>query len=287
MVAVCEELARPRVLATLEDLAARKASGVFEVAGNPSGAIYLDEGRIAFARASWVPGLAVRLGARCPGLAVPSGQDADDMSVADLAVRNGYLDTAGLEEIIRSIVVDAFLVLTVPLAADSPVASISFASTRTYWTGAFPRLGLDFVRGEAFRRAKLMARYDLSPATRVALCDLAVPAVVLTREQWAVTSRIGDQASARELALRCGGALSDTVQCLGTLIRAGVCAPVGASGPARSQAPGGTRPGGPSSELALPVRPPARDLPARPAGPGQPPAPDILRQVLNGLRKLR
>ena len=145
-----EDLVRRRVLTTVEDLVTREASGVLEVTGSPAGAIYLDGGRIAFARASWVPGLAARLRAIGPALpgpgAAPSGGDADDAAVAGYAVAHGHLTAAGLHELIRSIVVDAFLVLTVPLVADSSVAAIRFTSTRTYWTETFPRLGLDEVR---------------------------------------------------------------------------------------------------------------------------------------------
>ena len=69
-------------MTALEDLVTREASGVLEVTGSPSGAVYLDGGRIAFARASWVPGLAARLGAISPALAglgeVTSGGDADE-----------------------------------------------------------------------------------------------------------------------------------------------------------------------------------------------------------------
>ena len=59
--AVHEELTRPRVMAVVDDLGAQGASGVLEVKGDPSGAIYLDGGQIAFAGASWVPGLVARL----------------------------------------------------------------------------------------------------------------------------------------------------------------------------------------------------------------------------------
>lgn len=278
MAAVYEEMARPRVLATVEDLVAREESGVIEVAGSPSGAIYLDGGDIAFAWASWVPGLAPRLRASCPALPalaeLPPGQDADDIAIAGLAIRRGYLTAAGLEEILRSIVVDSFLVLTIPLAADSPVTGIRFTSTRTYWTDMLPRLGLDFVRAEALRRAKRIAGYGLSPATAVALRDLAAPVTVLTREQWSVACQIGQQTSARELAMRRGGALSDTMECLGILIRAGVCTPVGEP---PSQPPPAER---------LPVRHPVQDLAARVGRAGQSPTADILHQVLSGLRKL-
>ena len=126
MVAAHEELVRPRVMTAVDDLVARGASGVLEVTGYPSGAIYLDGGRIAFARASWVPGLTARLYAACPALATAtppsSGGDADDAAIAALAVQHGYLSPGALHELIGSIVVDAFLVLTVPLTMDSTVS---------------------------------------------------------------------------------------------------------------------------------------------------------------------
>jgi stage V sporulation protein SpoVS len=274
VLAVHEELTRPRVMAVVADLGARGASGVLEVKGNPSGAIYLDRGRIAFAWASWVPGLVARLRGILPSPAelqdLLAGRDTDDAAVAALAVKRGYLTPAGLHELIGSIVVDAFLVLTIPLAMDSTVASIRFASARTYWTEMFPRLDIDPVRWEALRRAQRMADYGLAPTTTVALRDLRRPTAVLTREQWAVASLIIGNASAREIALRHGTALADTVECLGSLIRVGLCTPVRVT----------ERPH---------VRRVAPDHPAMPEGyglPSQAPTVDILRQVLNGLRKL-
>jgi hypothetical protein len=134
----------------------------------------------------------------------------------------------------------------------------------------------------------------------VALRDLAAPVAVLTREQWAVACQIGDQASARDLAMRFGGSLSDTVERLGTLIRAGVCAPARTSLADTDQAHTGpaTSPAGAAAETMaetmaepapmerLPPRHRAQYLPARVVGAGQPPTMDILHQVLSGLRKL-
>ena len=304
MVATQEELGRPQVMTALEDLVTREASGVLEVTGSPSGAVYLDAGRIAFARASWVPGLAARLRAISPALAglgeMPSGSDvddADDAALAGLAVQRGYLTTAGLRELIRSIVVDAFLVLTIPLATDSPVAAIRFTSTRTYWTELFPRLGVDRVREEAFMRAERLAEHGLAPTTAVALCDLRAPSAVLTREQWAGACRIGAHASALDLAERRGAALIDTLECLGSLTRAGLCAPVRVSGRGQpsSRVPGRGGPTGlpplqapaqPQTTGRLPSRHPEQDYPGWIGGPGQAPTVEILRQVLNGLKKL-
>jgi hypothetical protein len=288
-------------MTALEDLVTREASGVLEVTGSPSGAVYLDGGRIAFARASWVPGLAARLRAISPALdglgETSSGGDVDDAAVAGLAVQGGYLTAAALHGLIRSIVVDAFLVLTIPLATESPVAAIRFTSTRTYWTEMFPRLGIDLVREEAFRRAARLAEHGLAPTTAVALCDLRAPSAVLTREQWALACRIGAHASALDLAARRGAALIDTLDCLGSLTRAGLCAPVRTSGRGQpsSRMPGRGRPTGMSSQQApaqpetagrLPGRHPAQDLPAWTVGTGQAPTVDVLRQVLNGLKNL-
>jgi hypothetical protein len=208
-------------------------------------------------------------------------------------VRHGYLTEARLHELIESVVVDAFLVLTIPLTEDSPVRGIHFEPVLTSLPSLFPRLTLDLVRGEAIRRAERMAEYGLEPTTAVAPRDLVASATVLTPEQWAVACQIGDRVSARELALRRGASLSDTVHCLGSLVNAGLCAPVRGGG----HGVGGHGVGGGQGRVALPAVPPqARRVPARAAlGPAgshrvavqhQPPAMDVLRQVLSGLRKL-
>jgi hypothetical protein len=155
----------------------------------------------------------------------------------------------------------------------------------------------------------------------VALRDLRARAAVLTREQWAVACQIGEHASALDLAARRGAALYDTIDCLGRLTQAGLCGPVRVSGRGRSltRAPGRVppagqpaghpvgqpsglpagppsglpagfplgQPAGPPRVERLPVRPAAQDALARHEWPGaQSPTPDVLRQVLSGLRKL-
>ena len=310
-------------MVAVEDLVAREASGVLEVNGNPSGAIYLDSGRIAFARATWVPGLAARLRAACPALAgepLLSGGDADDAAIAGVAVQRGYLTAAGLHQLIGSIVADAFLVLTIPVAYDSRVDAIRFTSTRTYWTDVFPRFGLEQVRVEALRRAERMAQLGLSPTTEVTLRDLRAPAAVLTRDQWAVASQIGAHAAAWEIAARRGAALTDTMDCLGELAEAGLCGPVRiprrgeprrasvrvvpaapprppapptsppVPAPPAAAPPAAAPPGGPEADR-LPARhaaqrQAAQEHFARASAAAQPPTADLLRQVLAGLRKL-
>ena len=130
-----------------------------EIAGNPSGrrSTWTD-GHITYARASWVP-------ASPPGCApsrrrsttgsLRQARTTDDAIAAGLVLRHGYLTTAGLHELIESIVVDAFLVLTIPLAWRIPPSRASISGPPPFApTDLFPRLTLDLVREEAIRGAE-------------------------------------------------------------------------------------------------------------------------------------
>jgi hypothetical protein len=100
----------------LESLALQRASGILEVDGDPAGAIYLDSGQITFARASWSPGLPARLrSAIHPGDDLPDLLSSDGQADADvgrLLIQRRYLTRASLRALLRSVVVDAVLVLT-------------------------------------------------------------------------------------------------------------------------------------------------------------------------------
>jgi len=182
-------------MTVIQDLAAHGATGVLEVMGDPSGALYLDGGRIAFAEASWVPGLVDRVRGLGPASAelqdLLAGWDADDDAVAALAVQRGYLTPSGLHELIRSIVVDAFLVLVIPLPENSHVTDLRFTSVRTHANTVFPRLDVPEVRRAALSRADRMAERDPAPApapaaaaAAAAVPDQRRPGAVLAREQW-------------------------------------------------------------------------------------------------------
>ena len=292
-----ETMTRSQVVTVIEDLAAREASGILRVAGSPAGAIYLDGGRIVFARASWVPGLTARLRGIRPASAdlagLPSGPEADDAAIAGFALQRGYLTMDELNELIRSIVIDAFLVLTIPLAADSHVTDIRFTSMPGHWTHVFPRFGIDLVRGETLRAAERIADHRLPPTVEVARCDLRKPVAVVTREQWAAVCQIGGRVSARDLAARRGTPLVETLECLGSLVTAGLCTPVRAAGELGQRpalkAGGEALAASPAANRPLPARSPGQEYAAygmQAGDPGNPPTADLLRQVLDGLRKL-
>ncbi len=293
MLATHGELQTQRVMATVEELGMQGASGVLEVTGTPSGAIYLEGGRITFAQASWVPGLAARLGGVQPLPAelaelLASRGGEDDAAVAAHIAHRGYLTTARLHDLIGSIAIDVVWALTIPLAVVRADAAVRFAATRAYWPETFPRLDVGPLRVEAIRRAQRMAQYDLTPTTSVVLHWLRLPAAVLTSEQWAVARHLSGPASAQELALRSGTALTDTMECLGGLMQAGLCGPVRVRGQRRlsSRDPNAMAPAEPMERYAVPTTPNEQERLPLAGGPVQAPSMAILRQVLDGLMKL-
>ena len=102
----------------LDALVLQSASGVLEVAGNPSGVIYLDSGEITFAQASWVPDLADRLteigGSPDQTRALLHDGAGNGLDAGALLMQGGGLSRAALKAVLRSVVIDALIVLTMP-----------------------------------------------------------------------------------------------------------------------------------------------------------------------------
>lgn len=208
--------------------------------GNPGGTVDFDRGLIAFARASWIPDLSARLlgalapAARSRDLLIDG--DRTDRDICTRLLQQEDLTLAELQKILRSVVVDAVLVLTMLTEADSFVAGIRFVPGGPHWASAFSRLQVDSVMAEAGRRADRLARHPLARTVPVQLRDLGRPSALLSREQWAIACTIGGGRSAQDLAWRCGLALYEAIDGVGELIQAGMCAayPAGADVPHRS-----------------------------------------------------
>ena len=174
------------------------------------------------------------------------------------------------------------------------MSGIRFEAPRAHWASAFARLPLDSVREEAVCRAARLARYQVSRSSTVSLRDMDQGSMVLTREQWAIASRVGRTSTVRDLAWRSGLALCDTIECVGRLIRAGVCTLVAA--PASSTPPSAADAVDPEDEPIMlptpggPERLPRRRPVPRPTSPVPgsyaPPPPDVLHRLLDGLRNL-
>jgi hypothetical protein len=214
-------------------------------------------------------------------------------------VQQNDLTLADLQKILRSVVVDAFIVLAMPADENAFVSDIRFAACGAHWSSAFSRLRMDSVRREATRRSERMARHRLARTTAVQLCDLGGPSAVLNRQQWAIACTIGRGLPVQDLAWQCGLALYETIDCVGDLIRAGMCVPEPGPNPATSPAPEVSEP--------LPRRTPGAQIAQAQyrtdaefragaefwaAGAEMPhgnefnPAPELLHRVLDGVRKI-
>jgi hypothetical protein len=148
----------------LEGLARKNVTGVLEIDGTPDGAIYLDKSHITFARASWSPDLVARLyGVLEPTADVRElldGEDRPDRDLGTILLGRGYLTVGQLQAILRSIVVDAVTVLTVPLTGDCLLAGIRFESARTHWAQSFCRMPVQLAQAEAAGQAERLAGAD-------------------------------------------------------------------------------------------------------------------------------
>src|SRR6202012_1637813 len=219
------------VAVALDSLADRRVFGVLEIEGDPAGAIYLNQGQITFARPSWIPDLGARLAAVLRHMATSpdllAGPDRPDRDIGSALVQRNYLSRGELQAILRSVIVDAAIVLTVRGGDDAFVSDIRFAAPGAPWAGAVANLRVGPVPSEALQRAEHMARYHLNRTTEVRLADLARPSAVLSRRQWGIASAEDGIASVQDLAWQCGMALYDTIECVGHLVRAGLCVPCG------------------------------------------------------------
>jgi hypothetical protein len=258
------------------------------------------------AQASWVPDLTTRLRGALPAApgveALLARGDQDGHDLGTVLLRLGYLTGDQFQAILRSVVVDAVITLTVPLAGDPAVTGVRFEAPRAHWVAAYSRLRVGPVRAEAVARAEHMARVGPVLTAPVALCDLERGPAVLTPEQWAIACMIGPGSSARDLAWRCGVAFYDAVECVAGLVQAGLCTLRPAEEPAVPDEETG-QPGPPPYPVLLPA-PLLKEAQAREALPRrtsqgsagaadlgdepdyEPPPPEVLTRVLDALRKL-
>ena len=238
--------------------------------GYPAGTVYFDRGQIAFARASWIPDLSARL----LGALAPTAQSRDllidgdrpDRDICTLLLQHEDLTRAELQAILRSVVVDAVLVLTMPMDQDSFVAGIRFVPGGPHWASAFSRLRVDSVQAEAGRRAERLARHPLARTVPVQLRDLGRPSALLSRKQWAIACTIGRGLSAQDLAWQCGLALYEAIEGVGELIQAGMCAVYPAQALTSAGEPTGPLARWFGTAAAVPVPAPASAPIGEPAG---------------------
>jgi hypothetical protein len=213
----------------LEGVALQNACGALQVEGDPGGVIYLDKGQITYAQSDWTPDLRARL--------LGTLRSADDLrelvtmadqpagNLGELLIERGHVSADQLTTLLHSVIVDAIIALTVPLADEASVAGMRLVAGQAHWAGAFTRLAIGAVRAEAISRAELMATRPVPRSSRLELCDLGGGSAVLTGAQWALAFEMSGAFSAKDLAWAAGFSMYETVSCLGDLVAAGLCAP--------------------------------------------------------------
>lgn len=234
--------------------------------------------------------------------------EAPDSGLADLLLERGIVARATLKALLRSVVIDALVVLTTQLADETFVSGTRFRTPLPHWTAAYLRVPIDSISTAAARKSASLARFELATTCLPHLRDLEAPHAVLKAEHWAMADRIDGATSMRELARQCAIPLYEVVERVGYLIRKGLCAtrdgePSDSAGPAGPAVPAAAEPAPellPSpplpesrssmSEVRAVRRPPPAPDAAEVAYPAElrqeSPTPEQLRRVLEGLRKL-
>ena len=103
--------------------------------------------------------------------ALLAGGDQAGHDLGTVLLRLGYLSRDQLRAILRSVVVDAMIALTVPLAGEATVTAIRSEAPQAHWAAAFSQLRVATVRAEARARAERMGRCGAALTAPVTLYD--------------------------------------------------------------------------------------------------------------------
>jgi hypothetical protein len=261
----------------LGTLAGSGASGALKITGHPGGVIYLAQGYVAFAESRIVPDIGSRL--------VNSGQlparhwsdllEASESAGCEscLLLRRGLITAAEMKDLMLSVTLDALLAMAVQTADRLP-AGISFMPQPPHCAGSVLRMDTGSAWAYAVRAGERLAGYDIRYQARPRLCNPGRPWPAASPAEMAMAGQIDGRATVRDLAWRNGLPLHDTVEWIARLIDQDLCAITAPSAHvprARAASAGHAQP--------LPER---RDAQPQWATPNM----DVLRKVLNGLKRL-
>ncbi len=253
---------------------------MLKITGHPGGVIYLANGYMVFAESRIVPDIGSRL--------VNSGQLAErhwsDLLEASepagcegcLLLRRGLITAAEMKELLVSVTLDALLAMAVQTAG-GPLAGISFAPQPPHCAGSVLRMDTGSAWAYAVRVGDRLASHEIRYQAQPRLCNPGRPWPAASPAEVAVAGQIDGRATVRDLAWRNGLALHDTVEWIARLIEKGLCAIT-------------VPPGSVPTTRVAPASPSSRAQTRRDRRDAQPqwatPDMDVLRRVLNGLKRL-
>ncbi|MGA2824532.1 MAG: hypothetical protein ABSF03_00245 [Streptosporangiaceae bacterium] len=209
-------------------LAYNGASGGLRIVGRPGGVVYLKNGYLTYAETSAVPDLGTRL-VRSGCLTADdwrqvsqAGQPGDGVGAALAA--SGLVAAGELQQMAQSTALDALLALTASFAGDCSLTGTVFVPQQSHWAETVLTMDIGSVWTYLQQKTQRLAWYDIGLLDCPRLCDLTRSWAVVDREQWQLACRIDGHADVRDLAWLGGFALHDTMESVGRLARAGLCA---------------------------------------------------------------
>jgi hypothetical protein len=264
----------------LAALAQAGASGVLKITGHPGGVIHLAHGYMAFAESRIVPDIGSRL---VNSGQLPERHWSDLLEASEPAdcegcqlLRRGLITAGEMKELLVSVTLDALLAMAVQTAGGPP-ADISFVPQTPHWAGSVLRMETGSAWTYAIRVGDRLASHEIRYQARPWLCNPGRPWPAASPAEVTVADQIDGRATVRDLAWRNGLALHDTVEWIARLIEQGLCA---ITAPPGNVSTAGVAPPGPSRH-AQTLRD-RRDAQPQWATPNM----DVLRRVLNGLKRL-
>jgi hypothetical protein len=224
---------REQISDELGRLAHQRASGALEISGEPGATVFLSGGYLTYAESPGVPDLRSRLissrrlsGARWSQVSESARAHG---SIGGLLVSSAVIADSELRDLLWSITLDALTAVALPLSAapaltaGPPLAEVRFWPRRSHLIGSHLRLDLVSVWATAGQMAERLARRQTPADARPMLTDSQRPWAVVNSEQWALAWGFDGRATIKDLAWRSGFALSDTMEWVDDLIRAGLC----------------------------------------------------------------
>lgn len=203
-------------------------SGVVYLSGDADAALYLADGRIAYAEPSSAPGLGVRLVAggrldwqRWTDLRTAAMAQSDLPSVL---LETGTVTRPELETMLRATIVDALFEL---LAAPTSTYRARTIPSPTRWTGRLVRIPAETALDDAAHAMRRALEGGVSPDDVLEPLD-PTGGVVLTDAQWQLRWEVDGKQTVRQLAWRTGTSLVEALDAEAGLVRVGLCAVDGA-----------------------------------------------------------
>ncbi len=143
---------------------------MLEIAGDPGGTIYVRNGRLTFAESPAVPDLRARLlsSQRVSAQQWKQATEAGGArsSIGALLVGRGLLTRPELHALLRSMVLDTLLALTVPRVKEPVVTRARFTTGRSHWAETVLSLEVRAMLAELERKAGQLAWHNVPTGGR-------------------------------------------------------------------------------------------------------------------------